>query len=147
MRGGVLIAGAIVVVRIVLEQAGVSDAINNIFGVAWLYLILPVFFALAARAGSVHPYRNLLKNVFLFAVYTRAMVMATYMLAYIFKWSSPRFVNVRPGIDVWTGIASIPARLVLVWVVMASVTGMVIGCITLLVRRKAPASVPKPQVP
>ena len=142
MRWGVIIAAAIIVLRIVLEQAGVPYSIDNIAGVAWLYLILPVLFALAIRAqGSVSPYRNLLKDVFFFAIYTRVMVMVTYMLAYAFQWKAPRFAypggNVGDNVGVWTGIFGIPLRNVLIWVVMATVIGMIIGSITLLLKRKA----------
>jgi hypothetical protein len=147
MRWGIVIAAAIIVVRIVLEQAGVSESVNLVFGVAWLYFIIPVLFAVRIRArNEPRPYRRLLKDVLLFVLYTRVMVMITYMLAYIFHWSAPRFAypggNVGENIDVLTGIFIIPLRNLLIWVVMAGIIGMIIGSIALLSTRKASASSP-----
>jgi hypothetical protein len=147
MRWGVIIAAVIIVARIVLEQAGMPGSINNIFGVAWLYFIFPVLFALSIRGrGAASPYKSLLKDVVLFALYTRLMVMVTYMLAYVLRWSAPRFAypggNVGEGVGIWTGMLLIPLRNVLIWIVMATVVGMIIGSITRLLRRKASASVP-----
>ena len=72
------------------------------------------------------------------------MIMITYMLAYIFKWSAPRFAypsgTVGENVGIWTGIILIPLRNVLIWIVMATITGMIIGSITLLLKRKASTS-------
>jgi hypothetical protein len=141
LRWGTILAAVIIVARIALERAGVTDAINNIFGVAWLYFIMPVLFALGIRArNAVHPFRSLLKDVLLFAVYTRLMVMVTYMLAYVFQWNPVRFKypagTVGQNVSVWEGIVVIPARNVLIWVAIACVLGAVIGSITLLLKRK-----------
>jgi len=144
MRWGTIIAAITIVVRIVLEQAGASEMINNIFGVAWLYLILPVLFALGIRARDyASPYRTLLKDTLLFAVYTRVMVLFTYMLAYIFKWSAPRFAlerggNVGENVGAWTGLLLIPIRNALIWIGMATIAGMIIGSVTLVLKRKTP---------
>jgi len=147
MRWGTIIAAMIIAVRIVLEQAGAPETINNIFGVAWLYLILPVLFALGIRAREyASPYKILLKDILLFAVYTRGMVMFTYMLAYIFKWSAPRFAldrggNVSDNVGAWTGLLLIPIRNALIWIGMAVIAGMIIGSVALLLKRKTPTPV------
>jgi hypothetical protein len=142
LRWGVIIAAAIIVVRIVLEQAGVPNSIDKIFGVAWLYFIFPILFAFGIRArGEASPYKRLLIDILLFAVYTRVMVMITYMLAYIFNWSAPRFIypggNVGGNVGIWNGIFLIPLRNVFIWVVMIIIIGMIIGSITILLKRKA----------
>ena len=147
MRWGLIIAAAIIVVRIALEQAGVPDAINNIFGVAWLYFVFPVLFALSIRTrNDASPYKSLLKDILLFAAYTRVMVMVTYMVAYVFKWNAARFAypagGVGENVGVWTGILLIPLRNVLIWIVMATIVGMIIGTITLLLKRKASTPAP-----
>jgi hypothetical protein len=145
MRVGVVIAAIIIVVRIVLEQAGAPQTVNNVFGVAWLYFILPVLFALAIRSKAyAGPYKTLLKEVVLFAVYTRVMVMVTYMLAYFLKWSAPRFAvaeggNVGDNVSFLSGVLVIPVRNALIWVVVATILGMIIGSVTLLLVRKKPA--------
>jgi hypothetical protein len=140
MRWSVIVAAAIIVFRIVLEQLGTPEQINNVFGVAWLYLILPVLFAMGIRAQNrTKPYGILLKDIVLFALYTRGMVMITYMLAYVFSWKSPRFAypggTVGENVGVWKGIFLIPLRNVLIWVVMATIIGMILGSITLLLKR------------
>ena len=147
MRWGVLIAAVIIVVRIVLEQAGVPDSICLIFGVAWLYFIFPVLFAVGIRArNDASPYKRLFKDIFLFLIYTRVMVMVTYMLAYVFNWSAPRFAypggNVGENVSVSSGILLIPLRNLLIWVVMAGAIGMIIGSIALLLTRKASKPMP-----
>ena len=144
MRIGVVIAAIIIVARIVLEQIGASQMINNIFGVAWLYFILPVLFALAIRAKEyASPYKTLLKDVVLFAVYTRVMVMVTYMAAYFLRWNAPRFAlsmggNVGDNVSLLSGLLFIPVRNALIWVVAATIVGMIIGSVTLLLNRKKP---------
>lgn len=144
MQWGLVIAVAIIVVRIALEQAGAPEAINNIFGVAWLYFVFPVLFALSIRAREyASPYKSLLKDVLFFAVYTRVMVMVTYMLAYLLRWNAPRFLldrggNVGNNVSVGMGLFFIPVRNALIWIIMATVVGMIMGSITLLLKRKTP---------
>jgi hypothetical protein len=142
MRWGVLIAATVIVVRIALEQTGVPESICLIFGVAWLYFIFPVLFAVGIRVRhDATPYKRLLKDIFLFLIYTRVMVMLTYMLAYVFNWNAPRFAypggNVGENVSVLSGILLIPLRNLLIWVVMAGIIGIIIGSITLLLTRKA----------
>jgi len=149
MNNGVLLAALIIIVRIVLEQFGASEAVNRIFGVAWLYFIFPVLFAWGIRMKEyASPFKMLLKDILLFAVYTRVMVAVTYMLAYIFKWSAPRFSadaggNVGGNMNAWWGLLIVPLRNAFFWVVMATIVGMIIGSITLLLKKgrtSAPAA-------
>jgi hypothetical protein len=142
MKAGLLVAACIIVVRIILEQLGAPEWANNIFGVAWLYLIFPALFALRiAASGEPSPFKKLFTTLVLFTVYTRIMVMVTYMMAYILKWQAPRFSmqmggNVGPGVGPLMGLLVIPARNALIWVVMATVLGMIIGGIVLFAKRK-----------
>lgn len=142
MKAGVLVAACIIVVRIILEQFGAPESVNNIFGVAWLYLVFPVLFALRiAASGEPGPFKALFKALLLFGVYTRLMVMASYMLAFLFKWQAPRFSlkmggNVGPDVSALQGLLVIPARNALIWIVMATVLGMIIGGIVLFTKRK-----------
>jgi hypothetical protein len=142
MKWGTIIAGLIMVVRIVLEQTGAPETVNFIFGVAWLYFILPILFAWSIRMKAyAAPYRILLKDVLLFAVYTRVMVMITYMLAYVFRWNPRRFAfnaggNVGDDVRPLMGLLLIPLRNAILWVIMASIVGMIVGSITLLLKRK-----------
>jgi hypothetical protein len=143
MKAGVILAAVIVVARIILEQVGAPEGANKIFGVAWLYFLLPICFALRiASAGEASPFKGLFKDVLMFGVYTRLMVMATYMIAYFLKWNAPRFTpkeggNVDPSIGFLNGFLLIPVRNAVIWVVMVLVVGMIIGGITLAVARKS----------
>jgi hypothetical protein len=144
MKWGFVLAAVIIVLRIVLEQTGAPEKVSFVFGVAWLYFLLPVLFALGVRArNAASPYKSLLKDVFLFVLYTRVMVMVTYMLAYAFRWKPGRFAypagNVGENVSVLTGLLLIPLRNVLIWTVMVTVLGMIIGSITLLLKRKGSA--------
>jgi hypothetical protein len=145
MQRGVIIAAMILLIRIMLEQVGAPEMVNNIFGVAWLYIIVPVLFAVSIRARECsNPYKVLLKDVLLFGVYTRLMVMITYMLAYFFRWNAPRFAlsrggNVGENVGTFMGVLIIPVRNALIWIVMVTILGMIIGSVTLLLKHKAPA--------
>ncbi len=143
MKVGIILAGVIVVLRVILEQAGVPDKINMIFGVAWLYFLLPVCFALRiASSREASPFKGLFMDLLLFGVYTRLMVMATYIIAYFLRWNAPRFAlsgggNVGESVSMLQGILVIPLRNAAVWVVFAVVVGMIIGGITLAIARKS----------
>jgi len=145
LNTGTAVAAAIIVVRIILEQFGAPETVNNLFGVAWLHLIMAVLFALRlAKAGEASPYKALFLNIVLFGIYTRLMVMLTYMAAYRFSWPAPRFSgkmggNVGPAISPLQGYLVIPLRNALIWIVMATITGMIIGVITLWLRRRSTA--------
>ncbi len=142
MRIGLVIAVILILVRIALEQVGTPESVNNIFGVAWLYVLLPALFGLGIRAsGSPHPYGVLLKDVVIFSAITRVMVAITYALAYWLKWSAPRFQlamggNVGDNVTLLNGLLMIPMRNAMIWVIMATIVGMLIGSIALLLTRK-----------
>jgi hypothetical protein len=143
MKAGVIAAACIIVVRIILEQMGSPESVNNIFGVAWLYLVFPVLFALRiAASGEPGPFKALFKNLLLFGVYTRLMVMATYMVAYLLNWQAPRFStkmggNVGPDVSALQGLLVVPVRNALIWIVTILVVGMIIGGGVLFAKRKA----------
>ena len=141
MRWGLILAAVVIVLRIALEQAGAPEKLSFFCGVAWLFFIFPVLFALSIRAHNVAgPFKSLLKDVFLFVLCTRVMVMITYMLAYVFSWKASRFAfpagTVGENVSVWAGMFFIPLRLLFIWIVMATILGMIIGSITLLLKRK-----------
>ena len=146
MKWPLIVAAVLVVVRMVLEQAGAPEAANNIFGVAWLYFLVPVYFAYQIGAsGAASPFKALFKKLLLFTIYTRLMIMPTYWLAYRLQWEAPRFSLELGGVvgdDVTalSGYLLIPVRNLLIWVGMATVIGMVLGSITLWIRRRKPAA-------
>ncbi len=143
IKAGLLVAVCIIVVRIILEQLGAPESINNIFGVAWLYLVFPVLFALRVVAsGEPGPFKALFRTQLLFVTYTRIMVLVTYMMAYLLKWQASRFSvkmggNVGPDVGAFQGLVFIPVRNALIWIVMATVLGMIIGGVVLFAKRKS----------
>jgi hypothetical protein len=142
IRWGVIIAAVIVVVRIALELAGAPNLVNNVFGIAWLYFIFPVIFALVISArNDASPYKRLLKDILLFAFFTRVMVLITYILAYVFHWKAKRFAypggTVGENVSALSGILLIPLRNLLLWMVIAAIVGMIIGSLTLLLKHKS----------
>ena len=92
MKIPLIIAAALVVLRILSEQAGAPEAVNKIFGVVWLYFIIPFYFAFQITAShEPRPFKALFKNLLIFTFWTRVMVMPTYWLAHALLWSAPRF--------------------------------------------------------
>ena len=140
LKWPLIVAVILVVLRIVLEKLGAPDSINNLLGVAWLHLLVPFYFAYQIRtSASDRPYRALFKDLFLYSLYTRLMVLVTYWMAYLWQWQSPRFLitqggNVGENIGPFEGYLLIPGRNLVVWVVMAMVVGMVLGSLLLLIK-------------
>ena len=140
LKWPLIVAAILVVLRIVLEQQGAPDSINNLLGVAWLHILVPFYLAYQIQASrSDRPYRALFKDLFLYTLYTRLMVLVTYWMAYLWQWQSPRFLitqggNVGEGIGPLQGYLVIPVRNAVVWIVMAMVIGMVLGSILLLIK-------------
>ena len=146
MKWPLIIAAVLLVLRIVLEQAGAPEVVNNVFGISWLYFIVPLFFAYRISASSQErPFKTLFKKLVIFAAYTRVMILPTYMLAYRLQWQAPRFGIDGGGVvgeDVspLTGYLGIPIRNALIWIVIATAVGMILGSVTLLIRRRKLAS-------
>ena len=87
-----LVTLVVIVVRILLEEMGAPGAISNIFSVAWLAFLIPIYFAVGMAAREeAHPYKALVKLIVLYGVGVRLMVAVSYSLAYLFQWSAPRF--------------------------------------------------------
>ncbi len=143
MKGPLILALAIVIVRIVLEQAGAPDKICNVFGVAWLYFLVPIYFGLQiSGSGTASPYMTLLKTNLLFVFCTRLMVLVSYQLAYLLDWTAPRFQFNQGGVvgaSALQGLLVIPVRNLIIWVVAAAVVGMIIGSIVLAIRLRGVA--------
>ena len=148
MKGPLIIAAVVVVARVVLEQAGAPGWLANLFSVVVLYvLIVPVYFAFRiANSGIERPYRALFKNVALYAVFARCMVIPTYWLAYYFQWTAPRFSaaqggNVGPDVSPLMGYIVIPVVALIAWVVFSLVVGGGLGSIVIKVKRKKTAPI------
>lgn len=142
-----LIAAAIVVVRVISEQLGAPESVNFVLGVVWLYFIVPFTFASAiVKSGVARPYLELFKNLFWFSVFTRLMVIPTYWLAYAFQWPAMRF-KLEAGGVVGDGVTPLFGYLIypglngLSWVLFAILVGMLLGSVTLFIQRRRLAQV------
>lgn len=148
MKWPLLIAAVFVVFRIVLERFEAPEMVNNIFGVAWLYFLVPIYFALQITGtDEPKPYKSLFTITSIFALLTRLMVMPTYWLAYMFNWEQPRFDAtqggvVGEGVTPLSGYLIIPWRNVLIWVIFATLVGGLIGSIVVVIRRRKAAGSP-----
>lgn len=142
-----IVAAVIVVARVALEQVGAPEALNQVFGVAWLYFLVPFYFAnRIAKANEPKPYLMLLKTLAVFALISRIFIAPTYWLAYALSWTAPRFSPenggvVGPDVSALDGYLLIPFRNGVIWTVAATVVGMALGGIALAVMKKrAPAT-------
>ena len=142
-----IIAAIIIVARIALEQAGAPHWLNQVFGVTWLYVVFPFYFAVQiAKSGDAKPFLTLLKTLGVFVVLSRVLVALTYMAAYALSWRAPRFLVegggvVGEGVTPLSGYLLIPLQNLVLTSIAVTVIGMLLGGIVIAVMRKrAPAA-------
>ena len=139
-----LIAAVVmVVVRVILERAGVPESVNRLLSVAAMHtLIVPIYIAVKlAQRKSDRPYGALIKLIALYAVLTRLMILPTYWAGRIFEWTQSRFDGLwGPEVGPFTGFVAVPLATAAIWIVFSIVIGGVIGSIVLaVIRRLKPA--------
>jgi len=130
----------VIVVRVLLEEMGAPGALSNIFSVAWLAFLIPIYFAVGmAASGEAHPYKALIKLIVLYGVGVRLMVAVSYSLAYAFAWSAPRFSGggvIGEEVTALQGLLLTPAFNLVPGLIMAIGSGLLVGPATLAIRRK-----------
>ena len=137
LKWPLIVTLAVIVVRIILEESGAPQAINIIFGVAWLQIFIPVYLGIAlANHKDLPPFVTLAKLVVLYALCSRLMVLVTYSMAYVFQWSAPRFSVagggvVGEGVTPLQGMLLTPASNQVFWVIGGIVSGILLGSTTL----------------
>ena len=142
MKSGLIAAALLIVVRILLEQIGVPFLVASIFGVVWLYFIMPAAFAVAIKnGGHARAFGRLMKDVVLFAAYTRIMVAITYVAAHYLNWTAARISVAQGGtvgqeIQSWQRLLFIATRNAIIWIVMAAILGAIVGSISLYIKGK-----------
>ena len=58
LKWPLIVSLVVIGARILLEEMGAPNAINNILGVAWLSFLIPVYLAVRlASSGEEHPYK------------------------------------------------------------------------------------------
>ncbi len=143
LKWPLILAAVFIIARIVLEQAGAPDSINNLVSVVVLYVfVFPLYFAVRiARSNVARPYATLLKMTALYAALARAMVAPTYWLAYMYGWTQPRFSQAQGGVvgpDITPLLAVlIPFGAMIVWVLASLIIGGGLGSIVIAIKRKS----------
>ena len=144
LKWPLIIAAIVVVLRVVLEQAGAPDALNNILSVVVLYVLIgPLYFAAHIAKGEIaRPYATLLKTTALYTALARSMVIPTYWLAYMYRWPQFRFSvaaggNVGPGVTPLWGYILIPVGAAIAWILVSLIAGGGLGSILIAVKRKS----------
>ncbi len=142
-----IIAVIIMVARIILEQAGAPHGLNQIFGVAWLCLLIPFYFAVKiTKSGEAKPFVAFLKTLAVFVLLIRILVALTYTAAFALSWSAPRFLVehggvIGEGITAVEGYLLIPLQNLVLTTLAITVVGAILGGIVIAVMRKrAPAA-------
>ena len=136
LKWPLIVAAAVVVLRVITERAGAPGPVNSMLSVVALHTLLgPLYFAiLIGRTGSPHPYRTLFAAIFLYVVGTRAMVLPTYWLARIYRWPEPRFAGLADS-PPFVGFVSIPFGTAGIWICISLVIGGAIATIVLTIAR------------
>ena len=131
----------VIVVRILLEEMGAPGAISNIFSVAWLAFLIPIYFAVGmAASDEAHPYKALIKLIVFYGVGVRLMVAVSYSLAYAFASgvlpASAEGVLSGEEVTALQGFLLMPAFNMVPGLIMAIGSGLLVGPAVLAIRRK-----------
>ena len=130
LKWPLVIAAIVVVARVVTEQSGVPDTINNLISVVGLhFLIVPLYIAVRiAKSGTPHPYATLFKLIAIYVVLTRAMIIPVYWLARIYEWPQQRFYGTwGPEVSPLVGVIGVPFLTAAFWIVASLVFGGALG--------------------
>ena len=143
MKWPLIIAAVLLVLRIVLEQAGAPEVVNNVFGISWLYFIVPLFFCVPhQRKQPGASFQNAFQEARdLCGVHAGDDPADVYARLPASVAGTSRFGIDGGGVvgeDVspLTGYLGIPVRNALIWIVIATAVGMILGSVTLLMRRR-----------
>src|SRR5215467_5409436 len=136
LKWPLIVAALVVVLRVITERAGAPGFVNSALSVVVLHTLLgPLYFAiLIGRSGKPHPYRTLFSAIFLYVIFTRAMILPTYWLARIFRWPESRFSGLANS-SPFVGFIGIPFGTAAFWIVASLVVGGAIGAIVVTVVR------------
>ncbi|NUO82640.1 hypothetical protein HUU05_21420 [candidate division KSB1 bacterium] len=148
MKWPLIIAAILVVLRVTSEQMGAPEAVNKIFGVTWLFFLVPFYFAFKiAATNDAHPYKTLFLKMAIFAALVRAMIIPTYWLAYRFNWSAQRFSAEEGGvvgdaISPLSGYLLIPLSALIAWVIAGTLIGGGLGSLVIAWKRRGVTETP-----
>ena len=136
LKWPLIVAAAVVALRVITERAGAPPLLNSMLSVAALTTVLaPVYFGIQlGLAGNPRPYWMLIKLVGIYVVCARAMVLPTYWAARIYNWTEPRFAGLNHP-DPMVGFVSLPLLTAGFWIAGSLAVGGVSGAIALAIVR------------
>jgi hypothetical protein len=133
LKWPLIIAAIVVVLRVIVERAGVPEAVSNVFSVVALHLVIaPLYFAIRIGWSAMsRPYLTLVKLVTSFVILARAMVIPTYWLAHILGWEQRRFGGLGAGTAPFAAYVTIPFGTAAMWIAASVIFGSALGCIVI----------------
>ena len=139
----VIIAIVVAVARFALEASGASTVVSMVFGVAWLHMLFPIYFALQiVERRYEKPFMTLMKITALWALPVRIVVAISYVLGYVYQINSLRF-QAESGGPIGEGITPVKGYLLLPlanfvsWMVFALVLSAIFGGIALNLKKRS----------
>jgi hypothetical protein len=138
LKWPLIVAAVFVVLRVITERAGAPGLVSSALSVVALHTFLgPLYFAIQiGRSGKPRPYLTLFSAIFLYVIFTRAMILPTYWLARIFRWPESRFAGVADS-SPFVGFIGIPFGTAAFWIIASLVIGGAIGTIVVTIVRSA----------
>jgi hypothetical protein len=141
LKWPLIVAAAVIVLRIVVERAGAPASISNLFSVVALHtVIVPIYIAVSlGKSRKPHLYGKLFKLILAYVLSTRAMLLVVYWLARVFRWQEARFSGLSDSTPL-IGFIFIPFATAAFWIVASMVVGGALGSAILAImnRRQSP---------
>jgi hypothetical protein len=134
LKWPLIITAIVVVLRVISERAGAPVIVSNLLSVVALHtLIVPIYVAVRLATGEVErPYLSLFKLILIYVLAARALILPTYWLARIFRWSDNRFGGLADSTP-FIGFIAIPFLTAAFWIVTSLVVGGAIGSLILTI--------------
>jgi len=134
LKWPLIITAIVVVLRVISERAGAPVIVSNLLSVVALHtLIVPIYLAVRLAIGGVErPYLNLFKLILIYVLAARALILPTYWLARIFRWSDNRFAGLSDS-SPFIGFIAIPILTAAFWIATSLVVGGAIGSLILAI--------------
>jgi hypothetical protein len=138
LKWPLIVAAIVVVGRVLAEQGGLPDSVNNLLSAVALHaLIVPVYFAIRiAASGMQRPYVEQFKLTGVYVVLVRAMLIPTYWLARFLQWPQPRFSGLAgPDVSPFMGYIALPFGTAAFWITSSLIVGGILGSVIIAVMR------------
>jgi len=137
LKWPLIVAALVVVARVLTEQAGLPDSVNNILSAVALHAVIaPVYFAIRIATGGIpKPYLAQFMLTGIYVVLVRAMLLPTYWLARLYEWPQPRFGGLV-GSSPFIGYVALPLGTAAFWILASLIFGGILGSLIIAVGRR-----------